>query len=399
MIEIYKLEDYKAHTINSEVFSFVTKPKEPLKYTFIHSYGRGHNIIAPIPKTVHLKLSNNGIDGKIDIKNEIKLRSGDSIGPKLYLHPNCIIPRAKVTQKYTRTIKASSADNCVIPEIHKYINTRRAAIFINRAKNKIYYCPAKGVWSNSRINMVEPFLCQNYNIGTPLLTIYPLLKDTTLASSSYYYGNFQEAQETWSDFLASTLVFYGHCADLETKEEWIADLLYNKLHDVVEEQTILATLGNEEGKFDKEIFDNIKQMLESTDSTVVGIGLKTLAELDYEKYKNTAILLLCSSKGNRWLRNEMKNSASVKYMLKFLNLWNNNIEHYSTTINNDDFNLLQEAVLASFKEDLNALTSHLLRRFPFVDVTFNYDVAVAPRTIEWTKEESNEDNTNSFNEE
>ena len=37
----------------------------------------------------------------------------------------------------------------------------------------------------------------------------------------------------------------------------------------------------------KESYDSIKQMLNSSDMTVVGLGLKALAEMDYEKYKNT----------------------------------------------------------------------------------------------------------------
>lgn len=381
MISVYKLEKYKTYSINSEIFSSISGTVKTIRYAFTYHWNYSNNfIVAPIPKTTLLKnLTNDGTNSVINMEEEIKNRTGNSIGSKLYFHPNCTIPRAKVTQKYTRVIKTTSADNCVIPELRYPIKTNRAAIFINKSKNKIYYCPVKRRWQNNQEILYAPSLCLHYNVGTPLLEIYPLLANTMVDTNGYTYGmSKQEAQEAWNDFLDSTLIFYGHCAELVTKDVWVADLLYGKLHDVVKESTILTTLGSEENKFDKEIFSNIKQMLESTDSNIVGIGLKTLAELDYEKYKNTAILLLCSSKGCKWLKNEMKHNTSVKYMLNFLNLRNYAVEHYSSTINEEDFKLLQDTINLTFEEEINIVKANFLKRFPFVNLTFNYDITTSP---------------------
>lgn len=380
MISVYKLKKYKTYSINSELFS-TSKVTKTIRYAFTYYWNYSNNFtVVPIPKTTLLKnFTDDGANGEINIKEEIKNRTGDSIGSKLYLHPNCTIPRAKVTQKYTRVIKAGSADNCVIPKLDRPIKTTRAAIFINKDRGKIYYCPARRRWQNNQEVLYDPNLCLHYNVGTPLLEIFPLLAGTTVDSSIHTYCmTEQEIQEAWNGFLNSTLIYYGHCAELVTKEEWVADLLYGKLHNVVEESAILPTLGSEENKFDKEIFSNIKQMLESNDSNIVGIGLKTLAELDYEKYKNTAILLLCSSKDNKWLRNEMKNNTSVKYMLNFLNLRNFAVEHYSSTINDEDFKLLQEAITLALEEAINKVKASFLKRFPFVNLTLNYDITTSP---------------------
>ena len=93
------------------------------------------------------------------------------------------------------------------------------------------------------------------------------------------------------------------------------------MHDVVPEDKILATLGDSTNELTREIYNNISEMLNSKDSTIVGLGLKTLAELDYEKYHNTSTYLLQTT-WRKWKDNKMKTNAGVKYMLKFLGLQN-----------------------------------------------------------------------------
>ena len=118
-------------------------------------------------------------------------------------------------------------------------------------------------------------------------------------------------------------------------------------------------------------------MLSSKDSTVVGLGLKTLAELDYKKYYNTAVHLLNNAK--EWRDNPMRKNVSVKYMLKFFDLWGYVSEKYSNSTTQEDFDMLKEVVEAEFKERVNTLIQNFHHRFPFVEISHKYSFSVNPK--------------------
>ena len=90
-------------------------------------------------------------------------------------------------------------------------------------------------------------------------------------------------------------------------------------------------------------------MLISPDKTIVGLGLKTTAEMDYEKYRNTTIHLLTNNKGN-WVRNDMRSNTSVKYMLNYLDIRKDCRENYFHTTTQEDFALMQEVIESDFRE-------------------------------------------------
>ena len=214
-----------------------------------------------------------------------------------------------------------------------------------------------------------------------------------------YYGDDAETytQDNWLDFLDATLAYCGQALILSTKDKWVGDYLYNTMHDVVSEDKILATLGDATNELNREAYDSIFEMLNSTDSTVVGLGLKTLAELDYKKYYNTAIYLL-NSTSIKWRDNPMKKNVSVKYMLKFFGLWNYVNEYYSDSTTQEDFDMLKEVVEAEFKERVNILIQNFHQRFPFVEISHKYSFSVNPKlntpTGHCDNLEKNDDYTN-----
>ena len=195
--------------------------------------------------------------------------------------------------------------------------------------------------------------------------------------------------DNWKDFLASYLIYYGPTLSLYTKEFWIADMLYNKLHDIITEDKLLATLGDSTNEFTKEAYDNLREMLNSSDSTVVGLGLKAVAEMDYEKYRNTTVHLLANNQ-SRWCKNDMRSSASVKYMLNYLNLWRCTKENYTSTTTQEDFALMQEVVKSDFQEKVEYIQKQFNEKFPFVKLDLTYQFEVSPKL----KEESSTLETN-----
>lgn len=377
MTPIYKFDQYETYQARLSALYHKGGKNIPSADSFYHNYhNKTKDVIVPIPNyllsninlsTLHLKA----------VTNKILKPSLDTV---LWIHSNCSIPRAKVFQKYTRTIKSDKADFCVIPKLPRGLEVRNIAIFINRNKYKVYYIDGERIYNNNT-RQWEFKWPEKANVakGTKVIDINPNLKGSTIEEVSYY-GNVSSihTQENWVDFLESSLLYYGPTVQLISKQVYIADIMYNKIHDLVLEEDVLSTLGDDNNNFNIELCNSIKEMLNSTDMSVINLGLKTLAELDYEKFRNTAMHILCSV-SSKWQNSKIKNTTSVSYMLKYLGLWGRVYEHYSTTINEEDFALLKQLILDDFHSVLGRTNSAFKSRFPFINMDFNFNVEISPK--------------------
>ena len=392
MIKVYKFELFDTYKVDARVLTEVGIPNRQVKHSFQYMYGdRNSTLVVPIPKNIEV-IADTGLPhtGKIDIKSLVNTVTDFTFEDKIYLHSGCTIPRAKVTQKYTRVLKADKADICVVPKLERECNTETLAIFLNKEKNKIYVSETTLEWSNNKYIYYTAEKCADFTLGSCILDINPSLRDTFIEERTYY----RTPQDTftmnnWKDFLASSLIYYGPVISLYTKESWIVDVLYNKLHDIITEDKLLATLGDSTNEFTKEAYDNLREMLNSSDSTVVGLGLKAVAEMDYEKYRNTTVHLLANNQ-SRWCKNDMRSSASVKYMLNYLNLWRCTRENYISTTTQEDFALMQEVVKSDFQEKVEYIQKQFNKKFPFAKLDLTYQFEVSPKL----KEESSTLETN-----
>lgn len=384
MINVYKFELFDTYKVDARVLTEFGMPNRQVKHSFQRMYkDRNNMLVVPIPKkievTVDAELPN---IGKIDISSLVNTVTDFTFEDKVYLHSDCTIPRAKVTQKYTRVLKADKADICVVPKLEKEYSTENLAIFLNKEKDKIYVLENTSDWNQGKYIYYTTEKCAGFALGSCILDINPSLRDTLIEEKKYYsdpYNTF--SMGNWKDFLASSLIYYGPVLSLYTKESWIVDVLYNKLHDIITEDKLLATLGDSTNEFTKEVYDNLREMLNSSDSTVVGLGLKAVAEMDYEKYRNTTIHLLANN-NIHWERNAMRSSASVKYMLNYLKLWRSSREHYASTTTQEDFALMQEVVKSDFEERVEAIQKQFNNRFPFAKLDLTYQFEVSPKLEE-----------------
>lgn len=392
MINVYKFELLDTYKVDARVLTEVGTPNRQVKHSFQYMYkNRNNTLVVPIPKkievTVNAELPH---IGNIDIRSLVNTVTDFTFEDKVYLHSDCTIPRAKVTQKYTRVLKADKADICVVPKLEKEYNTENLAIFLNKEKDKIYVLENTSDWNQGKYIYYTTEKCAGFTLGSCILDINPSLRDTLIKENKYYGDpNNTFSMDNWKDFLASSLIYYGPVLSLYTKESWIADALYNKLHDIITEDKLLATLGDSTNEFTKEVYDNLREMLNSSDSTVVGLGLKAVAEMDYEKYRNTTVHLLANN-NIHWERNAMRSSASVKYMLNYLKLWRSSIEHYASTTTQEDFALMQEVAKNDFKERVESIQKQFNNRFPFAKLDFTYQFEVSPKL----EEESSTPETN-----
>ena len=380
MIKVYKFDIFTSYIVDPRVLTSTGGSK--VEYSFKINYrSKENDWIVPVPKTVEvLDIDNNSKTGHIDVKNLIEAAvPAFNFDSKLFFHSDCTIPRAKVTQKYTRVLNSSKADICVVPTPAESYRTECVAIFLNKLRGKVYTIKYNTIWNMGNIEYFTPEICKQYPLGTKITSINPLLKNSHIEERQYYGDNPKTyTQDNWLDLLDATLVYCGQALILPTKDKWVGDYLYNTMHDVVSEDKILATLGDATNELNREAYDSILEMLNSTDSTVVGLGLKTLAELDYKKYYNTTVHLLNNTKGE-WKDNPMKKNVSVKYMLKFFDLWGYVSEKYSNSTTQEDFDMLKEVVEAEFKERVNTLIQNFHYRFPFVKINHEYSFSVNPK--------------------
>lgn len=392
MIKVYKFELFDTYKVDARVLTEVGIPNRLVKHSFLYIYrNRNSTLVVPVPKKVEVIADiESPHTGKIDIRSLVNTVTDFTFEDKVYLHPDCTIPRAKVTQKYTRVLKADKADICVVPKLERECNTENLAIFLNKEKNKIYMLETTLEWSKNKYISYTAEKCADFTLGSCILDINPSLRDTLIEEKKYYSDpNNTFSMDNWKDFLASSLIYYGPIMSLNTKESWIVDVLYNKLHDIITEDKLLATLGDSTNEFTKEVYDNLREMLNSSESTIVGLGLKAVAEMDYEKYRNTTVHLLANNQSH-WCRNDMRSSASVKYMLNYLNLWKCTRENYVSTTTQEDFALMQEVVKSDFQERVEYIQKQFNKRFPFTKLDLTYQFEVSPKL----KEESSTLETN-----
>ena len=380
MTKVYKFDIFTSYTVYPQVL--ISTGGSKVEYSFKMNYRSKENEwIVPVPKAVEVsEIDNNSKTGYINVKNLIEaVVPTFNFDSKLFFHSDCTIPRAKVTQKYTRVLNSNKADICVVPTPAESYRTECVAIFLNKLRGKVYIMRYGIVFNRGNNEYITPEICKQYPLGTKITSINPLLKNSHIVERQYYGDNVETyTQDNWLDFLDATLAYCGQALILPTKDKWIGDYLYNTMHDVVPEDKILATLGDATNELNREAYNSILEMLNSTDSTVVGLGLKTLAELDYKKYYNTAVHLLNNAKKG-WQDNPMRKNVSVKYMLKFFDLWGYVGEKYSDSTTQEDFDMLKEVVEAEFKERVNILIQSFHHRFPFVEISHKYSFSVNPK--------------------
>lgn len=383
MIEIYKYSGYPTYSISLETFLIKTKPTEPIRNAFKHLWQYINNYYyVPIPKDNKLKVMvNYSRDREVNADAYITGTLHDN--DKLYFHPNCTIPRAKVAQKYTRTIKVDKADTCIVPKPKAYYNMHSIALFLNKDTGKVYYVKGGYTWNiNNKRHYVSPLDGQEIILGKKVRDYCPLLVGVKVRNEQQYSDyNDTYTDDNWISFLNASLIYCGNALFLPNRDMWLAEVMYKKLHNVVSEDKVIATLGTEENAFTSELYSSIMDMLSSTDKDSVGLGLKTLAELDYEKYRNSIMHLLYKT-SKYWTNSNTKDSSTVKFMLKHLKMWETAYPRYSKTIEPEDYNIMEPIIKKEIMEYFENGINFYKSKFPFANTQIDLGMDITPTFIE-----------------
>jgi hypothetical protein len=380
MKTVYKFEDHTLYSVYPRVLNEVKEKLIPWYLIFDMPYGNDRSIYVPIPNTLKYDLVE-PYSTYTQVKYELENPDLLVKKSKLFVHPNCTIPRVKVAQKYTRVIKKEKANFCIIPECNENIKGKLGAIFINKEKSQIFVFRAHSSYVKGVKKSFVPTACQFKEKGTKLLDIYPELENVKLDNKGIIRQGQEYNIDTWNDFLNSTLEFYGAIAEIKNTEQYIADYIYGELHHVLLENQILVSIEDEENIFNKEIYDGMMTMLNSKDVNTIGLALKTISEFNYTKYYNS-ILNLLTECSQRWRDNNMKNTVSVKHMLDYLKIRSSNTPVYSEQTTQEDFDLMLEIVESDFKNALDKVHLNYLEKYSFANIDLSYNFEVSPKLKE-----------------
>lgn len=379
MINVYNFLNYTPYLVYSRVLHRVEERNIPLFRAFNTNpyYTNFIDLIIPIPNTIPYSINDgywttNKISYSTSDKNLLVDKS------KLFIHPNCTIPRAKVTQKYSRVIKKEKADFCVIPQSIVNLENIKGvlgAIFVNEDKQQVFVIKSDHYWENHKYSIYTTEMCQNAPLGSTILDIIPDLINVTFDGINTVKKQFTINQDVWGDFLQSKLVFSGSLINLTPKEMYVGDLIYNKLHNILSEKDILESITNMDNVFNLDVYKSMVEMFKSQEPSLVGLALKTVAELDYIKYKNSISSLL-SVYFKYWAGNPMQNTVSVKHMLDYLNIRNSMFRYYSNTIESEDFALMSMIIKQELQNSINEQLTEFTRTYPFADINISYDINV-----------------------
>ena len=228
-------------------------------------------------------------------------------GCKLYTYPTCTIPREAMQTKYKKCLNIFTADAIVVPKntcIESSLS-RMAAVFINfDAKRIIWFSFYE--WRDDHVEAYKKI--KQAPLGTKLIN---LVVPSTTYNITKDYPNFAEAE----------LAHVGPILEITEKDKHIYEYLTHTLpkDKFVTEAEVMNSLGDKDNAPTVESMLSIHEMLNSTDDSIIDLGLKTLATIDYAHYKESTILLL---KESQWNYSKARNTTAVKFMLKTLGIRN-----------------------------------------------------------------------------
>ena len=112
MKTIYKLEDYTTYIVYARVLHEPGEIQAPLYNLFNIPYHYENDILVPIPENIKYERKETTVD--IEIPEVVADKNLLTDKSKLFIHPSCTIPRAKITQKYKRVIKKENIEYAIL---------------------------------------------------------------------------------------------------------------------------------------------------------------------------------------------------------------------------------------------------------------------------------------------
>ena len=352
------LYDYKGYKVSEIGQNFFTE-KFQRRYMYFWYEGRENRILFPVgPDNLdeHGFLITDTIGEHPELLDTAK---------SVYVHPNCDIPRDLVKKKYKRCLNPWAADVVVIPgKEEKPTLYNHTIITINEVTKKILFCRLCKDWRGDEDLEYERLA--NLAIGTKL-------KDAVAAPVS----------DAIAEEIKDTEIMYNGPATICTnKQQHYLDYMTYKIpkNNIVFQETLLKKLGDESNAPTYESVMSIVEMLNSNDEDIVGLGLKTLASIDYANYKQTVTTVLMNT--SMWSSNKALTSSAVKCMFHTLGFkgcirpWN--MFYKGNDVTKEDYEIVTK-LLRHFRPTNEDYLSFCCR-VPFI--TVDADLRIIPNIVQ-----------------
>lgn len=299
---IYGFESYQIRNVNSQIFI----EKGPLNSwnTYIFSRVMWGSVIYLRDNETQIPYLDNLTDYKaLYPENKELLNTAQTI----YIHPSCKLSRNMVCQKYKKTLNPWLADAVIIPEINAYnVQNNDAAIFISEDSRNIFW-----VYAGTYEEDVRKLFSNEDAIGKPFRDFLKITESdvSSIANDLPYKPK---------DLFDAELIYFGETLSVPNKSV-LNELIQNAIpkSKIIYEDTIMASLGNDENQLSVESLTSIAEMLNSSDGDTIDSALKALSTMDYMHYPNSVILVLRQNWYN-YNRRKVMNSTAVKYMMNHL---------------------------------------------------------------------------------
>ena len=336
--KIYGYEDYNVHCIGNELLRVVTIGSYDL-------YDYAYQGVKYVQLPMHLYSENRTRHGYVDAFNSMIKENKDSLveGKKVYVHPDCKLPRTTVYQKYKKCNNPWIADIVVLPEFDTstFDIISPYAIFTNEDTKDVFGMRAEW-YDYDKHAYVNDFI----SLGDKLGDIAKASKEAFITAQQHCLFSMTSLYESVCEYLGPMCKVYKDNSALE--DVLTANLPLDK---VVYEDTIMASLSSQENQISVEALLSIREMLDSTDIDTRASAIKALAQMDYMSYPiSVEFVLLMSS---RYLYDNACNSTAAKFMFKTLfgGTARRRRRSCATTISQKDFDVFLPLVKQDYKTE------------------------------------------------
>lgn len=274
-------------------------------YNLIHDYTKtAKKILVPIYKEQKNYKYFNQEAKTFDIEKCIKENSDIEnlkIGEQVYIEKECLIPRTNLGDKFKRCVNRENASHIVVPtKLKCEIKAGQASIFVDKESKNVF------VLFNSNVKA---------SVGDK---IFECIERPSKISVDYndISNELLDALERATKCAVPEDMIIINLNRKDENVEWILDVLDGDSKKFVNEFELYDKLVDD----DEDIYDSIEgimDLLGSSSDESVGLGLKMISNLNFSKYRNVFIEMLCQTK-EKWQLHKTRDSVNVKFMLNYL---------------------------------------------------------------------------------
>lgn len=277
-----------------------------------------------------------------------------STAKKLYIYPECKIPRSHVAKKYKKVLNPWMADAVVLPTQFIDGTFYQGLFFINENKKVIYilYGAKVDAPSQEQGSSFPAFITQvQYN------RISALGESNLGILESEFLGHYSFIGLESADPTAELDILNGTIPS-------------DKL---VKESDVIKSLNDKDNEITYENLVSIRDMLNSSDQDTKGSAIKALAAMDYMSCPQSVKRILYEA-GN-WQYNPATNTTAAKYMFKILLNGTARAHIYfgEDTISEKDYEIFQRLVKDYYRNNEPGAIM-CLRNLSFTYEDANYNV-------------------------